>query len=366
MTYKMLIVDDELVNLRLLDRLFSRDFECLTASSGAEAIRLLEQHDVAILVTDQRMPGMTGIDLLRHTARLRPHMVRILLTGYTDVEVLEEAINSGLVYLYVTKPWNNEALKLKISRACDHYESNKKSSALALANDRLLLRLQEIKLRVVTALSEMLRTRDQYAYDHAVRVRNYVGTIAERMGLNEVELEDLSAAAMLHELGEVDNPKASSRTRSLAAIPTAFAQAHAEGEAKLLAAIPELANVSDFVKFQRENFDGSGSPSGLAAEQIPLSARILRVADEYDLMIQPKPPAPSMRHEEAMRFLSQRSGKRFDPQIIEILSQFSHDDLPHGFPDSPDSSSPFDDAATIEPAYAEVAFSGVVIPPRVQ
>ena len=64
MTYKMLIVDDELANLRLLDRLFARDFECLTASSGAEAIRLLEQHDVAILVTDQRMPGMTGIDLL--------------------------------------------------------------------------------------------------------------------------------------------------------------------------------------------------------------------------------------------------------------------------------------------------------------
>ena len=354
MTYKMLIVDDELANLRLLDRLFARDFECLTASSGAEAIRLLEQHDVAILVTDQRMPGMTGIDLLRHTARLRPHMVRILLTGYTDVEVLEEAINSGLVYLYVTKPWQNDDLKLKISRACDHYESNKKSSALALANDRLLLRLQEIKLRVVTALSEMLRMRDQYAYDHAVRVRNYVGAIAERMGLNEVELEDLSAAAMLHELGEVDNPKASSRTRSLAAIPT---QAHAEGEAKLLATIPELANVSDFVKFQRENFDGSGTPAGLAAEQIPLSARILRVADEYDLMIQPQPPAASMRHEEAMRFLSQRSGKQFDPKIIEIMSQLSHDDLPHGFLTSAESLGPFDEDIIVESAYVDAAFS---------
>jgi len=184
MTYKLLIVDDELANLRLLERLFARDFECLTASSGAEAIRLLEQHDVAILITDQRMPQMTGIDLLKHTARLRPHMVRILLTGYTDVEVLVDAINSGLVYMYVTKPWNNDDLKLKVKLACEHYETNKKSSSLALANDRLLGGLQQVKLSVVTALGEMLRTRDEYAFGHALRVRDHAIAIAETMGVS--------------------------------------------------------------------------------------------------------------------------------------------------------------------------------------
>ena len=121
MTYKLLIVDDEMPNLRLLERLFSAEYQCLTASSGPEAIRLLEQHDVAILITDQRMPEMTGIDLLKRSAQLRPHMVRILLTGYTDVEALVEAINCGLVNMYFTKPWNNDDLKLKISRACVHY-----------------------------------------------------------------------------------------------------------------------------------------------------------------------------------------------------------------------------------------------------
>jgi adenylate cyclase len=74
MTYKLLIVDDEPANLRLLKRLFSGEFHCLTASSGAGAIRLLEQHDVAILITDQRMPMMTGMELLKQTARLRPHI----------------------------------------------------------------------------------------------------------------------------------------------------------------------------------------------------------------------------------------------------------------------------------------------------
>jgi response regulator RpfG family c-di-GMP phosphodiesterase len=280
-------------------------------------------------------------------------MVRILLTGYTDVEVLEEAINSGLVYLYVTKPWDNEALKLKISRACDHYESNKKSSSLVMANDRLLLRLREIKLRVVTSLGEMLQVRDEYAYSHSVRVRGYAGEIAARMGLTEFEIEELSAAAMLHNLGEL-NQKVSSHRPSAKNAPTMYAQAHAEAETRLLAAIPELANVSDVVWFHRENFDGSGSPTGLAAEQIPLLSRILRVAVEYDLMIQPKPPAASMKHEEVMRFLSQRSGKQFDPQVIEIMSQLSQSDLPN---DLAESAGPFEENNIVESAYVDATFS---------
>ena len=326
--YKLLIVDDELANLRLLDRLFGRDFECLTASSGAEAIRHLEQHDVAILITDQRMPGMTGIELLTHTARLRPHMVRILLTGYTDVEVLVEAVNSGLVYMYVTKPWNNDALKLNIERACEHYESKKKSSRLAMVNDRLVARLQELKLVVTGSLAEMLRSRDEDAYHHAVRVKNYATTIAMKMDLPESVKEDLAAAAMLHHLSEQDNFNIGTTcTRESPSEQPNLGHAHADCEAELLSAIPELATVSDSVRYHRENFDGTGSPEGRADEQIPLIARILRVADEYDLLLQPKRASISLHHEEAMRFLSQRSGKQFDPQVIGILSQFSNNDL---------------------------------------
>src|SRR6185436_8485674 len=104
MTYKILIVDDEPANLRSLARLFREQYQVLTAESGAEALKLLEQHDVALLITDQRMPVMTGIELLKKTASLRPRMVRMILTGYTDIEALVEAINCGQVYRYVTKP----------------------------------------------------------------------------------------------------------------------------------------------------------------------------------------------------------------------------------------------------------------------
>lgn len=144
MRYKILIVDDEASNLRALERLFRTDYDVMTAGSGADALSLLEHHDLALLIADQRMPTMSGIELMQRTARLRPHMVRILLTGYTDVESLIEAINTGHVYKYITKPWNNDHLLLTVARALEHYETLKSRHNLQMINERLRARLREI------------------------------------------------------------------------------------------------------------------------------------------------------------------------------------------------------------------------------
>jgi response regulator RpfG family c-di-GMP phosphodiesterase len=321
MTYKLLIVDDEQPNLRLLERLFSSEYECLTASSAESAIRLLEQHDIAILITDQRMPGMSGIELLKATATLRPHMVRILLTGYTDVEALVEAINSGLVYMYFTKPWNNGDLKLKVSRARDHYENNKKRSSLELANNRLAQRLQAVTLTVVKSLLEMCRSRNEDEYQHALRVCKYATAIARKLKLSEDEINELATAALLHNLGRSESPLTA---RPHSSTESNVPRTHAECELQLLESIPELANAADMIRMQRENFDGSGCPMGLGREQIPLGARIIRIAAEYDLLRRPKGSAPVL-HDEAIGFLSQRSGKQFDPAMVELMSQLSPD-----------------------------------------
>jgi DNA-binding NtrC family response regulator len=145
MSYKILIVDDEPANLRTLERLFRDQYQVMTAGSGTEALDILGQHDVALLITDQRMPGMTGIELLKNTVSLRPRMVRMILTGYTDIEALVEAINCGEVYRYVTKPWNNDELRLTVKRALEHFETNKKSYTLEHMNHRLISRLKEIQ-----------------------------------------------------------------------------------------------------------------------------------------------------------------------------------------------------------------------------
>lgn len=145
MDYKIMIVDDEPANLRLLERLFRQDYKVVTAGSGEEALELLAEHDMTLLITDQRMPNMSGLELLKQTAELRPHMVRMILTGYTDVGTLVEALNSGLVYQYLTKPWSNEELRLTVTRALEHYESIRARHELEMRNRRLVARLEEIR-----------------------------------------------------------------------------------------------------------------------------------------------------------------------------------------------------------------------------
>ncbi len=163
MKNKVLIVDDEPANLRALQRLFREAYEVFTAQSGAEALELLTQHDVALLITDQRMPEMTGIELLKRTVPLRPRMVRIILTGYTDVNALVKAINCGQVYRYVTKPWGNEELTLTVRRALEHYESNKQRFEFELANQRLVSRIHEIR-ELATLDSDLSEGNSEYRY----------------------------------------------------------------------------------------------------------------------------------------------------------------------------------------------------------
>ncbi|HEY9690430.1 MAG TPA: response regulator [Coleofasciculaceae cyanobacterium] len=126
---KMLVVDDEPDNLDLLYRTFRRDFNVLKAESGARALELLgEEGEVAVIISDQRMPEMKGTEFLSKTVPQFPDTVRIILTGFTDVEDLVEAINSGQVYKYITKPWDPDELKTVVQRAADSYDSLKNRS----------------------------------------------------------------------------------------------------------------------------------------------------------------------------------------------------------------------------------------------
>lgn len=120
---KMLVVDDEPDNLDLLYRTFRRDFQVLKAESGVHALRVLaEEGEVAVIISDQRMPEMKGTEFLSRTVPNFPDTIRIILTGFTDVEDLVEAINSGQVYKYITKPWDPNELKAVVQRAAETYE----------------------------------------------------------------------------------------------------------------------------------------------------------------------------------------------------------------------------------------------------
>lgn len=308
MSYKLLIVDDEQANIRLLERLFRQDYFCLTASSGEEAIDLLDQHEVAVIITDQRMPGMNGVELLKRSAARRPHMVRILLTGYTDLEALIEAVNCGLVYMYINKPWNNDDLKLRVSRAVEHYETNKRQHLLAANNERLNSRLKEMKLGFVRAMASVVQLKDEFLYEHGSRVSKYSISLGEKLGLGPELMLDLTAAAFLHDIGVV--------SAAVQALP----HKNAESAAQIVGCITEFKDAADIIRYQYENFDGSGTPLGLIGDQIPLTARVLRVAKEFDLLTNTKNDTPALTPEEAFERLQAKSGREFDPHVVLTFS----------------------------------------------
>ncbi len=322
MSHKLLIVDDEMPNIRLLERVFREKYHCLTASSGEEAIKLLDQHEVAVIITDQRMPQMTGIELLKKSVDRRPHMVRILLTGYTDLEALVEAVNCGLVYMYVSKPWNNEDLKLRISRAMEHYEQNKRQHALAAANDRLTARIKEMKGGLVQLIAGLLKMKDEFTYARGTRVSQCATAIGKNFAMQEELLEDLSAAAFLHELGVLGIPDNIS-TDGVSDSSLSPLDRKPDCTPQLLSTVPELRDVADIIRFQRENFDGSGSPIGLIGDQIPIGSRVLRVASDYDALMHPRGNEKGVSHREAVETLQRGAGRKFDQQVMQGLANLS-------------------------------------------
>ncbi|MCY7277374.1 MAG: response regulator, partial [Phormidesmis sp. CAN_BIN44] len=153
---KLMIVDDELDNLDLLYRTFRRDFEVVQATSAIAALKILDQQgEMAIIISDQRMPEMLGTEFLSKTVDRFPDTIRIVLTGYTDVEDLVDAINAGKVFKYITKPWKPAQLQVVVEQAAETYTVLKQRTA----DLQRALRRESLFNAVTTAIRESLDYR---------------------------------------------------------------------------------------------------------------------------------------------------------------------------------------------------------------
>ncbi len=161
MKHAILCVDDEVDNVDALERLFRRKYEVFKATSGAEALKILKQEKIALIVTDQRMPNMTGVEFLTESMKMNPEAIRILLTGFTDIESVISAINSGQIYRYVTKPWDPVDLANTVDKAIERYdlsaELKEKNQALQLALKELKV-LDEAKSNFMVLINHELKT----------------------------------------------------------------------------------------------------------------------------------------------------------------------------------------------------------------
>jgi DNA-binding NtrC family response regulator len=131
MAFGVLYVDDEINNLNSFRAAFRRDFDIHTAQSARDGRKILDANEIGVIITDQRMPGMTGIEFLESILTIYPDTIRILLTGFSDMHAVMDAINRGQVYKYLVKPWQNDELKLYIQNALEIYNLRKENKELA-------------------------------------------------------------------------------------------------------------------------------------------------------------------------------------------------------------------------------------------
>ena len=326
MNYKILIVDDEPSNLRSLNRLLSRVYTVHTAESGPAALELLRQHEFAAIISDHRMPGMTGIEFLKQAAQMRHQTVRLLLTGYTDVETLVDAINSGAIYQYLTKPWDNDDLLQTMRRALEHHESIKAIYRSKSDLERMRRREESLRSCLMRCWDEMIAQKGPELLAHAARTSGWARAIALTLGLGDAEAEAVATAARMLPFaygpatvadvvsgGPVSDETAAHRLTELT---------HTLELLGDLVGLDEFREAAEAIAFSNEHFDGTGFPDRLGGDRIPLAARIVAVARAYDLVTSVGMHGRKLDHQQAISNLSSGTAERFDPDVIAALARF--------------------------------------------
>ena len=316
--YSILVVDDEPDNLLLLERVLRREYNVFSANSGAEALEFLEGMDVDMIISDQRMPNMTGAELLGQAYLRNPDQVRILLTAYSDVKDIIAAINAGHIYQYLGKPWDPDELKLCVRRSLESYQ-------LTLDNRRLLADYRNDEAMLLSTFMNLvarLEERAPHLRGHAGRVKEFASLIAREMRLFGEEMTQLEAAAYLNQLGLL--------VLSDKVLNTPAGELDAEGKRQvaeagwateeILMPLPFFVKATPLIGLLDEKFDGSG-PRQLAGSDIPLLARILQVAIAFDALVQGQPGQPGLQPSAALEALADRKGTQLDPELVDRFTK---------------------------------------------
>lgn len=336
--HKILVVDDEVANVRLLRRVLGDEHETLTAQSGVEGLELLKQHTISLIITDQRMPGMTGVQLLEQSLDHCPDAIKILLTGYTDVQALIDAINAGHVYKYIPKPWDADELKLTVRRALEAYELKEHNEELIVNLKAALIELEQLSTGAIRALADALDAKCDYTSGHSLRVSRFAVMIAKQLGMPDDSLKDIELAGILHDIGKIGVPESILwKPARLTPEEQKIMAQHPVKSAQIIGELSCLARARDYVLHHHEYVDGSGYPDGLVGEAIPLGARIILVADAYDAMTTDRPYRKAIGHHNALAELRRQAGKQFDAQIVETLVSILGEDREHLTEPVPDS-----------------------------
>lgn len=312
-TATILLVDDEINNIQLLKRTFRRKYNILTASNGLEGLEVFKQNKdtISLIVSDHKMPVMEGTEFLEKVNEIAPDVIKILLTGFADVEILTDAVNKCNLFQYILKPFEPEELLNVVEVGLNKY--NLTSSKSAILKD-----LKELFYKTIKSISSALDSKDPYTHGHSLRVTLYSLILAKEMGFDEKLLEEIETAGLLHDIGKIAIPQnILCKPGKLTDEEFAVMKMHPNNSEKLILSIKKLAGISSWLKAHHERWDGKGYPDGLKGEEIPLSSRIVAIADTYDAMTSTRSYRTALAHEVAISEIQRCAGSQFDPNLAQ-------------------------------------------------
>ncbi|MBW8900737.1 MAG: response regulator [Massilia sp.] len=350
----ILCVDDEPNILAALRRLFRREnYRVLCAGSAAAGWAVLEEEHVDIVISDMQMPEVNGTEFLERVRQCWPDTLRLLLTGHADHEATIGAINRGEVWRYITKPWNEDAILLIVRDALERQALQREKARLEALTRQQNEQLRELNatleervrdrtaalsaaqkslqgshdrlksnfLTLIKVLSGLVETRGGTVAGHGRRVADLARRIALRMGLSQREAQDVFVAGLLHEIGKTGLPD------DLIAMPESLLKGENLGlyrkypvlGEQLLMPLEELREAARIIRAHRERFDGAGFPEGAAGFDIPLGARILGVARDFEALQRGLLVQRQLDAAQATDLVVEGSGKRYDPGVVEAF-----------------------------------------------
>lgn len=305
---KILFVDDDPNILASFLRQLRNNFAVNTALGGAQALEMLErQGPYAVMVSDFKMPGMDGVQLLNRCREMAPDTVRMLLTGYADVETSIRAVNEGNIFRLLTKPIAPEDLLRALVAAI-------KQHRLVNAEKELLEKTLQGSIKLV---SDVLSLADPASFGRSSRLVYYMAEISRHL-LGQ-PLWEMITATMLCQLGYLTLPEKLrhklATQRPLNAEEQALYQRHPLLAAEMIAAIPRMEPVAEIIRWQERPYQGAGEAEpGPQAEELPLGSRILKVLLDFDGLVN-----GGQSKGKALLDM-QEMGGAYDPQVLAALT----------------------------------------------
>ena len=353
--HSVLFVDDEVNILKALERLLRNEpIRVLTAIRPAEGFELIDRYAPQVVVSDQRMPEMSGVDFLARVRDRHNDVVRMMMTGCTDMTIAAEAINRGEIYRLITKPWNDADLKTTLRHAFDHHDLKSEIKSLNQVSREQNFKLQEMNknlednvrdrtkqldrknhelhtayIQTIRALAEAIDAKDAYTRGHSERVAVYASRISHHMGLGKQLIERIYFAGLLHDVGKIGIPDAII-TKPDRLTPEEYIemQRHPEIGAKILEPVEFLRSIVPCVRHHHEWFDGSrsGYPDRLAGDHIPLPCRVIGIADTIEAMTSDRPYRKGLPLDVVVSELNKYSGTQFDPVVVDAFLTLLEDE----------------------------------------